>query len=129
MISNSLLTYTSISQWLLFLGIALILFGWVEKKEKLILLGQLTFLSIGFLALWILVTDQVSAPEITNEVISKQTKVLAFFKALVWFSGLNVIILLMKILKLRFQKVGLSILLLVALLMFFMVYSIQQMAG
>lgn len=129
MISNSLLTYTSISQWLLFLGIALILFGWVEKKEKLVWLGQFTFLVIGFIATWILLTDQVAAPELTNGVISKQTKVLAFFKALVWFSGLNVIILLMKVFKLRFQKVGLSILLLFALMMFFMVYAIQQMAG
>ena len=127
MISNSLLILTSVSQWGLFLGIAFILFGWIEKHEKFILAGQLSFLLIGFLTLWILLTDQIPVPEITDGIITKQAKVLAFFKGLAWFSGLNVGSLLMKLFKLRYYKASLYILLFFALMLFFMVFNIQQM--
>lgn len=126
MISPSLLSLTSISQMGLFLGIASILFGWVEKKDKIVLTGQLIFLLIGFLSLWILLTDQIALPN-TNEIITKQVKVLAFFKGLAWFSLLNVVSLLLKFFNLRFHRYSLYILLLFALMLFFMVYSIQQM--
>lgn len=129
MMSNSLLILTSVSQWGLFLGIAFILFGWVEKREKLVLAGQLAFLIIGLLALWILLTDQIPVPETTNGIITKQVKLLAFFKGVALFSGLNVVSLLLKIFKLHFQKATLYILLLFALMLFFMVFNIQQMAN
>jgi len=127
MLSNSLLILTSVSQWGLFLGIAFILFAWVEKREKFVLAGHLAFLLIGFLALWILLTDQITVPEPTNGIITKQVKVLSFFKGVALFSGLNVVTLLLKWFKLRYQKASLYLLLLFALMLFFMVFSIQQM--
>ena len=128
MISNSLLSLTSISQWGLFLGIVFILFGWVEKREKFILAGHLAFLLLGFLTLWILLTDQIAVPE-AHGVITKQVKVLAYFKGLAWFSGWNVVTLLLRSFKLRFHKASMFILLLFALILFFMVFNIQQMAN
>jgi len=126
MISNSLLGLTSVSQWGLFLGIVFILFGFVEKREKFVLAGQLAFLLIGFLTLWILLTDQIKVPD-SQGIISKQGKVLAYFKGMVWFSGLNVVTLLLTLFKIRFHKISLYILLFFALMLFFMVFSIQQM--
>jgi len=128
MISNSLLSLTSFSQWGLFIGIAFILFGWVEKREKFILSGQLAFLLIGFLTLWILLTDQIIVPD-THGIITKQAKVLAYFRGMALFSVFNVIALLLNLYKLRFHKASLYLLLFFALMLFFMVFNIQQMAN
>ena len=129
MISNSLLTLTSISQWGLFLGIASILFGWVEKRETFVLIGQVVFLIIGLMAAWILLTDQIIIPEMTNGIIPKQVKVLSYFKGVAFFSGYAIVCLLLKFIKFRYQKISLYILLFFAMMLFFMVFNIQQMAG
>ncbi|HAH24047.1 MAG TPA: hypothetical protein DCL77_09875 [Prolixibacteraceae bacterium] len=128
MTSTSLLSLTSIAQMGLFLGIASILFGWVEKKDKIVLAGQLAFLLLGILTLWILLTDQIALPD-TPGIITKQVKVFAFFKGLAWFSLFNVVSLLLKFFKLRLHQYSLYLLLLFALMLFFMVYSIQQLPG
>ena len=124
--SNYLLSLTSISQMGLFLGIASILFGWVEKKDKIVLAGQLAFLLIGFLTLWILFTHQIMAPD-AHGIITKQARALTFFNGLAWFSAFNVVSLLLKYFKLRLHQYSLYILLFFALMLFFMIYSIQQM--
>ncbi len=128
MISNYLLGLTSISQWGLFSGIALIIFGWVEKREKLILAGQLVFVLIGLMAAWILLNNLIYVPEITNNNIPKQLKVVAYFKGVTAFMGLAVISILLKLFKLRFQMASVYILIFFALMLFFMVFNIQQMA-
>lgn len=124
--STNLLTLTSISQWGLFLGIVFIIYGWLEKKDKFILAGQLTFLAISILALWIVMTHQIGMTASVTGQITKETKVLGFFKGYLWFSILNVITLLMKIFKLRYLKAVLAALILYALLLFFMLYSVMQ---
>ena len=129
MISNYLLGLTSISQWGLFSGIALIIFGWVEKREKLILAGQLVFVLIGLMAAWILLNDLIYVPEITDNNIPKQLRVLAYFKGVTAFMGLAVISILMKLFKLRFHKASVYILVFFALMLFFMVFNIQQMSS
>lgn len=129
MISNYLLGLTSISQWGLFMGIALIIFGWVEKREKLILSGQLVFIFIGIMAAWILLNNLIYVPEITDNSIPKQLKVLAYFKGVTAFMGLTVISILLKLFQLRIHKASIFILLFFALVLFFMVFNIQQMAG
>ncbi|MDP2890695.1 MAG: hypothetical protein Q8P34_17240 [Bacteroidota bacterium] len=129
MISNYLLSLTSISQWGLFLGIALIIFGWIEKREKLILAGQLVFIFLGIMAAWIILNNQIYVPEITDNNIPKQLKVLAYFKGVTAFIVLTVISILLKLFKLRFHKVSVFILLFFALVLFFMVFNIQQIAS
>lgn len=125
MMSSNLLSLTSISQWGLFLGIVFIIYGWLETKDKFILAGQLTFVAISILALWIVFTHQIDVTS-ANGVLTKETKVLGFFKGYLWFSILNVISLLMKIFKLRYLKAVLVVLILYALLLFFMLYSVMQ---
>ena len=129
MISNYLLGLTSISQWGLFSGIALIIFGWVEKREKLILAGQLVFVLIGLMAAWILLNNLIYVPEITDNNIPKQLKVVAYFKGVTAFMGLAVISILLKLFKLRFQRASVYILIFFALMLFFMVFNIQQMSN
>ncbi len=129
MISNYLLGLTSISQWGLFLGIAAIIFGWVEKQERFILAGQLVFMIIGLMAVWILITDQIFLPEIKNNIVPKQYKVQAFFKTITVFAGFTAITILLKLFKLRFHKASIYILMFFALSLFFMVFNIQQMAN
>ena len=129
MISNYLLVLTSISQWGLFSGIALIIFGWVEKREKLILAGQLAFVLIGLMAAWILLNNLIYVPEITDNNIPKQLKVVAYFKGVTAFMGLAVISILLKLFKLRFHKASVYILVFFALMLFFMVFNIQQMSS
>lgn len=129
MISNYLLGLTSISQWGLFLGISSILFGVIEKREKFVLAGQLAFLLVGFLAVWILVTGQIYVPEITNGNIPKQIKVLAYFKTVALFLVLTVISILLNLFKVRFWKVSLYILMFVSFMLFFIVFNIQQLAN
>ncbi|HCY40049.1 MAG TPA: hypothetical protein DHV48_01620 [Prolixibacteraceae bacterium] len=129
MISNYLLSLTSISQWALFLGIASVLFGWIEKRDKFIFAGQMAFLLIGFMAVWIILTNQIFVPETINNIIPKQLKVLAYFKGMIVFLIITSISILLKLFKLRFQKASLIVLMLFALFMFFMVFNIQQMAN
>ncbi len=126
---NSFLGYTSISQWALFLGIAAIVFGWIEKKEKFVLIGQLTFLMLGFLALYVLLTDKIIVPQNNGIQISKEIKALAYFKSVALFMSLDVITLLLSLFKIRFLKISIYILVFFALMLFFMVFNIQQMAN
>lgn len=129
MLSNSLLELTSISQWALFLGIASIIFGWIEKREKFVLIGQLIFLVLGLFALYILLTDGIFVPQNDGTHIPKELKALAFFKSVALFTGLVVLSLILKLFKLRIQKYSVYLLVFFALMLFFMVFNIQQMAN
>lgn len=127
MVSNSLLCFTSISQWALFIGIALILFGWIEKKEKFVLAGQLIFLALGGLAVWVLITGGIFVPKTDGNTIPKELKVLVYFKGVAIFMGFVAVSLLLKLFNLRFQKTSVYFLVFLALLLFFMVFNIQQL--
>jgi len=125
--SISLLGLTGISQWTLFAGIAFILFGIVEKNEKIILGGQVILLLLGFFALYVLVNDMILVPKIIDgNPVQKEFRVLSFYKGIALFTGLTVISLILKLFKIRFQKTSLYILVFFALMLFFMVFNIQQ---
>jgi len=127
MFTNTLLGLTSISQWALFLGITLIIFGWIEKKEKFVLAGQLIFLLLGFLALNIILNDKIIIPQTDAIKVSKELKILIYFKSVVLFMGAVILSLFMRLFKVRFQKISAYILVFFAVMLFFMVFSIQQM--
>lgn len=129
MFSNSLVAIASISQWALFLGIVSILFGWIEKKEKFVLTGQIIFLLLGFFSLYILLADVILVPQFSGNILPKELKILAFFKGVALFTGLVVISLLLKLFKLRFRHVSVYMMIFFALFLFFMVFNIQQMAN
>ncbi len=125
--SIALLGLTGISQWTLFAGIALILYGIVEKSDKMMMIGQVIFLLLGFFALYILVNDVILVPPIVvGNPVPKELRVLSFYKGVVLFSGLTITSLILKLFKIRFQKTSLYILVFFALMLFFMVFNIQQ---
>lgn len=125
--SDSLLALTTISQYSLFLGIGLILFGWIEKKERLVIVGQVIFLLLGLLSLWVLLTNTTATPEVNGNLIPKEVKILSYFKLSAYFAGFNLISLLLNLFKVRYQKYSLYLIVFTGLMLFFMVFSILQM--
>lgn len=125
--SDSLLALTTISQYSLFLGIGLILFGWIEKKERLVIAGQVIFLLLGLLSLWVLLTNTIEVPEANVNPISKEVKILSYFKLSAFFAGFGLISLMLNIFKLRFHKLSVYLAVFVGLSLFFMAFSILQM--
>lgn len=125
--SDSLLGLTTISQYSLFLGIGLILFGWIEKKEKLVIAGQVIFLLLGLLSLWVLLTNTNVALEVNGNSIPKEMKILSYFKLSTYFAGFNLISLLLNLFKVRYYKFSLYLIVFTGLMLFFMVFSILQM--
>jgi len=115
------------SQYSLFLGIALILFGWIEKKEKLIVYGQAVFILLGGLALWILLTNSgIALPENPNSV-PKEVRITSYFRMVAGFSVISLFSLLLNLFKSRFHKASLFVIVLLALALFFMVLNILQL--
>lgn len=125
--SASLLGLTTISQYSLFLGIGLIFFSWIEKKEKLALAGQVIFVLLGFLSLWVILTNTAVVPEANGNQISKEVKILSYFKLSAFFAGFSLISLLLNIFKLRFHKLSVYLAVFAGLSLFFMAFSILQM--
>lgn len=127
MVSNSLSGVASISQWTLFLGIGLIFFSWIEKKEKLALAGQVIFIVLGMISLWVLLTNSIVIPEVIGNTIPKEVKILSYFKLVAFFSGFNLISLLLNLFKVRYHKFTLYLVVFIGLMLFFMVFGILQM--
>jgi len=125
--SISLSGLTSISQWVLFLGIGLIILGIIEKRENYILAGQIAFIVLGILASYILFTKSIPVPTENSINIPKEIKALSFFKGVVIFMAVSILSLLQKIFKLPFQKASIYFLILFALFLFFMLFNIIQM--
>ena len=126
MVSNSLSGMASISQWTLFLGIGLIFFSWIEKKEKLALAGQVIFIVLGLISLWVLLTNSIVIPEVIGNTIPKEVKILSYFKLVAFFSGFNLISLLLNLFKVRYHKFSLYLVVFIGLTLFFMVFGILQ---
>ncbi len=127
MFSKSLLVYTSISQWTLFLGAVCILFGIFEKREWIIMTGKLIFMALGCLALWVLLSDTIQIPEVQRgEKITKEMNVLFFFKSSIILMILTALSLTLKLFKLRFTKASTYLVLIFALMLFFTIFNIQQ---
>lgn len=124
--SDSLLAVTTISQYSLFLGIVLVLFGWMEKKEKLAIAGQSIFLLLGLLSLWVLLTNTIVVPETNGNSIPKEVKILNYFKLAAYFAGFNLISLVLNLFKVRYHKYSVYLVVFIGLMLFFMVFNILQ---
>lgn len=124
--SDSLLTVTTISQYSLFLGIVLVLFGWMEKKEKLVFAGQSIFLLLGLLSLWVLLTNAIVVPETNGNSVPKEVKILSYFKLAAYFAGFNLISLLLNLFKVRYHKYSAYLVVFLGMMLFFMVFNILQ---
>jgi hypothetical protein len=127
--TNSFLGLISASQYSLFLGIAIVIFGWIEKKDRLILVGQAVFILLGILSAWVLLTKNIAIPLEKGTILTKEAKILGFFKLGIYFAVLNLISIILFLFKVRLYKPSLYLLVLVALALFFMVLNILQMPG
>lgn len=125
--SESFLGYISTAQYSLFFGVALVIFGWMEKKDKLELSGQAIFVLLGVLAAWIVSTHHIEVTEQNIENLSKSVKALLFFKLCIGFGGLSLITIILGLLKNKLYKSALVITSVIALALFFMVLNILQM--
>ena len=126
MFSSVLFQYSSISQWVLFLGIAFILFGWLEKKDKILFAGQILFLLLGLFAFWVIFSESTNIPFSNGEKITKELKLGSFFRGIIILGVVDLVSLTLKLLNLRFQKASYVIVVLIALMLFFMVFNILQ---
>lgn len=124
--SISLSGFTSISQWFLFLGIGLIIFGIIEKRERYILAGQIAFIILGLLAAWILLTINIPLPTDKSGIITKELKTMSFFKGAIVMMAFSMITILIKFIKLPFHKISIYFLIFFALILFFMLFNIMQ---
>jgi hypothetical protein len=115
-----------VSQWTLFLGLGLVIFGWVEKKEKLSISGLVCFILLEILSLWTLLAKNVIIPETITNPIPKEVKILSFFKLAAYFSAVSLISLLLNIFKLRYYKLSVYLVVILGLMLFFMVFNILQ---
>lgn len=129
MLSDSLPVLTSFSQFVLFTGIGLMLFGWMDKKEKLVWIGQASFIFLGCFALWVLLAGEASPKDLNAAVITKEIKTIVYFRGMVAFGLLNLLSVLLKYLKPRYLKFSQYLVLFIAILLFFMVVNIQKMAA
>jgi hypothetical protein len=123
---TSLPVYTSISQWALFLGIGLIIMGIIEKRQFYILGGQIAFILLGLMAIYVLFQQGGILDESLTK-IPKVIRSLAFFKGAIYFMVLTILVLLQKFLKLPYQKASIYLLIFFALFLFFMLFNIIQM--
>lgn len=124
--SISLPVLAGISQWTLFLGIGLIVFGIIEKRDNYILAGQIALVALGALASWILLTKAIPLPPENAIIISKEAKALSFFKGAVFVMLFSIIAILQKIFRLPYQKACIYFLILFSLFLFFMLFNILQ---
>lgn len=127
MFLNSLLALTSLSQWALFAGIGLIIFGWIEKQDKFVWTGLLVFLLMGLAATYFLISGTLPEPQNGSEHLPKELKVYAYVRGVAFFSILTAISLLMKLFKIKYQSYTVYFIIFFALILFFMVFNIQQM--
>jgi hypothetical protein len=125
--SASLIGLLTISQYSLFLAIGLIFFSWIEKKEMLALAGQAIIVLLGLFSLWVLLTNTIAVPEVNANPISKELKILSYFKLSAFFAVFSLISLLLNIFKLRFRKLSTYLVVFIGLMLFFMVINILQM--
>lgn len=124
----SLLSISTISQYILFAGIGLILFGWIEKKEKLTYSAQIIFILLGIFSAIVLSTISFHIQPDAQNTITKEIKAMMFLKLAVCFAGLNLISLLLGLFKNRFYKLALFLIILGALGLFFLVFGVLETA-
>jgi hypothetical protein len=85
------------------------------------------FVLLGILSLWVILTNTITVPEATGNLISKEVRMLIYFKLTALFSGFNLFSILLKFFRARFHKISLYLAVFIGLSLFFMVFSILQM--
>lgn len=127
MTNTTALALTGISQFLLFAGIGLLIFGWIDKKEKMLYAGLFCLILPGLLGLTNLLHlyNGMSAETISE---IKLKRIEGFFKGTFLLSLLAAGSIFSVIWKSRYKKAILIIVLSFTLILFFMLINIQQLS-
>lgn len=125
---QAFLTLTTSSQWILFIGIGLIIYSWIEKKRLIQQLGQATFVLLALFALWVLVSGQIIVPEVvSSNVVPVEAKALTYFSGLLVTGLIGVVAFVLGRIESSWAKFGNMVLVAVGLSLFLMVYQLQRM--
>lgn len=123
---NLLLTFTSSLQIGLFGGMVLILLGWIEKKEIYTDIGRYLFLALGVFAVWVLMSGQIQVPKIIDNNIPKEIRMIALLNGIVICSGIVLLSIILKILKIKYYRITTVVIFVFALFLFFTLYNLQK---
>ncbi len=122
------LAWTTSSQWILFLAVILIIFSWVEKKQKIRQAGQILFFLLGVFALWIILSDRISVPEsVLKGKVPPEVRALTYFWGLVLTGITGLASFLLEWRKSGPAKLLTVITTILGILLFFMVYHLQRL--
>ncbi len=113
-----------ITQISLFAGIAMIIFAWVEKKILIEKVAHLVFVAMGVLAAWLVMSGQIVVPEVLDGTVPKEMRLVFYVFGLIVTSVLGLAAFILRFLKMRFVAWFNVILVVCALLLFFMVYEL-----
>ncbi|MEN6453165.1 MAG: hypothetical protein ABFD10_02835 [Prolixibacteraceae bacterium] len=121
------LALTTSSQWMLFLAIILIIFSWIEQKKRILQAGLLLFFLVGTLSLWIILGKLISVPDVLPQgKIPTEAKTLTYFYGLVLTGILGLASFLLEWRQSKWTKPVNIALIGIAVVLFFMVYHLQQ---
>lgn len=124
---HTFLAWTTSSQWILFLAVILIIFSWVERKKGIQQAGQILFFLLGIFSLWIILSGQIGIPNVLQgQDPPVEAKALTYFSGLMVTGVLGLIAFFLGWRQSRWVKPVNMILVAAALLLFFMVYHLQQ---
>ena len=129
---NSIL-YT-IPQWGIFLGIAAIIYAWIEKKRTIGMLGNGFLILLGIYALYAILTQlvgiEINMSEVTTEEILSiddlplENKLLPIYWGLVATGFIALISLILEFLKKKASRIFTVLAGVLGLALFFMVYGL-----
>ncbi|MFV0291047.1 MAG: hypothetical protein ACK5IJ_09190 [Mangrovibacterium sp.] len=125
------LVWTMIAQWGIFISLSTMIYGKIEHKEWGKHIGLGLFVVLGIYSLLVIKLEIVTIPEVVEGgVIPLEVKMATFFRGLSFAGLMSVVILLLNAMKKYpiVSKVLSAILILFALLLFFMVYNLQKNA-
>lgn len=124
---HTFLIWTTSSQWILFLAVTLIIFSWVERRKVIQLAGQVLFFLLGIISLWIILSGQIMVPEVfQGQPPPAEARALTYFSGLIVTGGIGLAAFLLGWFQSKWVKPVNIILVAAALLLFFMVYHLQQ---
>jgi len=124
---HTFLTWTTGSQWILFLAVILIIFSWAERKKRIQQAGQVLFFLLGIFSLWILASRQIVVPDVLQgQAPPVEAKALTYFFGLMVTGVLGMTGFFLGWRQSTWVKPVNIILVVTALFLFFMVYKLQR---
>ncbi|WP_372774163.1 hypothetical protein [Mangrovibacterium sp.] len=122
------LSLTTSSQWILFVGISLLIYSWIERKRWLQIAGELLFVALALFALWVIKSGMVVVPDVAEGATAPvEARLLTFFAGIALLGIVATIGLVLQHLKSSYAKIPILILVAAGVLLFFMLNHLQRL--